>query len=451
MDRGRGGRGGRGGDRGGGRGGRGGDRGGRGGGRGRGQNFGGNDLSGGMSQMNLDGRGRGGPRGARGARGRGRGRGGPRPQRDPNYDVVSSRPETLTDKKGTSGKAIELFTNYLGFKKKAETCLYKYRVDFNSKSQEELDTWVKKQAFERLRAQIDNFLFDGSICYLPSRIKQTVYNSSYEVGRGGGTNRVEITLRLVNELHPTDNDYVHFYNLIKQEAIEGLGLKQIKRDFFDPENVIQKPEWQVDIWPGYITTIRQHEYELLLGCQITHKILRTDSALGTMRQVMGRGGGAMRDRGYMIKKALVGNIIISTYNNKTYRIDDVDFNSSPRSKLNPNAKHFQMIILLSSFLGTFEVRTEDGKKTTSFADYYKDRYNMTVKDLDQPLLISMPKDKDKRRGDMKAVKIIPEFAQMTGFTEAQRNNYKMMNVGLLTLLFPVQFTFQSLNIFVGVV
>ena len=76
---------------------------------------------------------------------------------------------------------------------------------------------------------------------------------------------------------------------------------------------------------------------------------------------------------------------------------------------------------------------------------------MTVKDLDQPLLISMPKDKDKRRGDMKAVKIIPEFAQMTGFTEAQRNNYKMMNVGLLTLLFPVQFTFQSLKIFVGVV
>ena len=85
-----------------------------------------------------------------------------------------------------------------------------------------------------------------------------------------------------------------------------------------------------------------------------------------------------------------------------------------------------------SFLGTFEVKTEDGKKTTSFADYYKDRYNMTVKDLGQPLLISMPKDKDKRRGDMKAVKIIPEFAQMTGFTEQQRNNYKMMNVGLLS-------------------
>ena len=40
----------------------------------------------------------------------------------------------------------------------------------------------------------------------------------------------------------------------------------------------------------------------------------------------------------------------------------------------------------------------------------------------------MPKDKDKRRGDLKAVKIIPELTQMTGFTDQQRQNYKMMNV-----------------------
>ena len=53
--------------------------------------------------------------------------------------------------------------------------------------------------------------------------------------------------------------------MIKQQAIEKMGLKQIKRDFFDPGNVIEKPEWQVAIWPGYKTTIRQHERELLLG------------------------------------------------------------------------------------------------------------------------------------------------------------------------------------------
>ena len=40
----------------------------------------------------------------------------------------------------------------------------------------------------------------------------------------------------------------------------------------------------------------------------------------------------------------------------------------------------------------------------------------------------MPKDKDKQRGDLQAVKIIPELTQMTGFTDQQRQKYKMMNV-----------------------
>lgn len=78
-----------------------------------------------------------------------------------------------------------------------------------------------------------------------------------------------------------------------------------------------------------------------------------------------------------------------------------------------------------SFLATFD--RKDGSKV-SFKDYYKERYNIDVRELTQPLLISMPKDKDKRRGDLQAVKIIPELTQMTGFTDQQRQNYKMMNV-----------------------
>ena len=41
-----------------------------------------------------------------------------------------------------------------------------------------------------------------------------------------------------------------FYNMIKQSAIEKLGLKQMKRDFYDPGGVINKPEWNIALWPG---------------------------------------------------------------------------------------------------------------------------------------------------------------------------------------------------------
>ena len=129
--------------------------------------------------------------------------------------------------------------------------------------------------------------------------------------------------------------------MIKQEAIEQLGLKQLKRDFFDPGATINKPEWQVSIWPGYKTTIRQHEQELLMGCEISHKILRTDSALSTIKQVQQRISGA--DQAVRaIKRALIGAIVIASYTNKTYRIDDVDFKSNPNSKLR-NYRNFKFL------------------------------------------------------------------------------------------------------------
>ena len=44
---------------------------------------------------------------------------------------------------------------------------------------------------------------------------------------------------------------------------------------------------------------------------------------------------------------------------------------------------------------TFEGR---GGKRISYADYYKNRYNLTIRDLGQPMIISKPKLADQRRG-----------------------------------------------------
>ena len=47
--------------------------------------------------------------------------------------------------------------------------------------------------------------------------------------------------------------------MIKQSAIEKLGLKQMKRDFYDPGGVIDKPEWNIALWPG----TNKHTYFIL--------------------------------------------------------------------------------------------------------------------------------------------------------------------------------------------
>lgn len=41
---------------------------------------------------------------------------------------------------------------------------------------------------------------------------------------------------------------------------------------------------RITIWPGYTTTIREHETNLLLNVEVQHKLLRGDTALEIMNQ-----------------------------------------------------------------------------------------------------------------------------------------------------------------------
>ena len=56
------------------------------------------------------------------------------------------------------------------------------------------------------------------------------------------------------------------------------------------------------------------------------------------------------------------------YNNRSYKIDELDFESSPTS--------------------TFDNRKGG---TTTFSDYFKKMYDITVRDQNQPLIVSFVK------------------------------------------------------------
>jgi len=47
-------------------------------------------------------------------------------------------------------------------------------------------------------------------------------------------------------------------------------------------------------------------------------------------------------------------------------------------------------------------------------DYYEKHYNIKIKEDQQPLLISLPKERDKRRGQSKPILLVPELCVLTG-------------------------------------
>lgn len=91
---------------------------------------------------------------------------------------------------------------------------------------------------------------------------------------------------------------------------------------------------------------------------------------------------------------------MTVYNRKTYRIDDVDFETTPSS--------------------TFHHRKED--RLITFIEFYRTQYQLDINILTQPLLVTRPSRRDVNRGDIKPIYLIPELCGMTGLSDDQRYN-----------------------------
>jgi aubergine len=99
-------------------------------------------------------------------------------------------------------------------------------------------------------------------------------------------------------------------------------------------------------------------------------------------------------------KMIIGTTVLTDYNNKTYKVSDIDWNQSPKQ--------------------TFDMQG----KEVSYAEYFKKRYNLEVRDLNQPLLIVKPTAKNIRGGKDKPILLIPEICRATGLTDQMRMNHE---------------------------
>lgn len=82
---------------------------------------------------------------------------------------------------------------------------------------------------------------------------------------------------------------------------------------------------------------------------------------------------------------------MTDYNNNTYRIDDVDYTVTPKS--------------------TF--KKKNGEEIT-YCAYYESKYQIRIRDVRQPLLVSRSKPRDRRAGQAELVYLIPELCRSTG-------------------------------------
>ncbi|XP_043484450.1 piwi-like protein Siwi [Leptopilina heterotoma] len=316
-------------------------------------------------------------------------------------ECLVTKPSACGTKIGTFGTKIELQSNYFQLMTNSQNWnLYEYRVDF---APQEDRTGVRKGLLRLHREQLGAYIFDGTVMYTSSKLVQPPQELELFSMRQSDEAKIKINIRMVGELKKGDYHYISFFNIVMRKCLDYLELKLVGRNFFDPRNKIEVRTEKIilDLWPGYLTSIRQCEYNILMCSEITHKLMLQKTVLNVLEEAF-----QMHRDNYEahFSQQILGQVVLTDYNNNHYRIDDIDFTTRPSS--------------------TFKLKSGE---SVSYQDYYAKKYGIRIKNQSQPMLVSRSKPKDRRAGQAELIYLVPELCRLTGLTDDMRSDFRTMN------------------------
>lgn len=286
--------------------------------------------------------------------------------------------------------------------------MYEYEVRFEP----ELDSrGMKNKLLSEHRKELGEVkTFDGVTLYLPVQLQQEVtrYVSPHPVDASPVS--ISITFKRKRRL----GECIHLYNVLFRKIMIVLDMARIGRQHFNPRNAHPIPQHKLEVWPGYVTAVDEYEGGIQLCCDSSHRVLRTQTVHELMEEILCQNPSNYQ---HLVQKSVIGASVLTRYNNRTYRIDDIDWNKSPNS--------------------TFSTR---GDEVISFKSYYKKHYNIDIHDLEQPLLVNRMKSRVRGQGEVEyMVCLVPELCYLTGLTDEMKNDFRVMkNIAMYTRITPNQ-------------
>jgi len=296
------------------------------------------------------------------------------------------------------GKNLKMFSNYfrIDFDSKEIKGVNKYTCKFEPElpdNAKEMRKNVLRSVRDAVKEKLEFFIDWGTCIYsLRKCADLPVYDAEHE------GSKFKVSIEWVQEVDPTDRDHLVFLKIFFNSMMRGLRFETIGPKSFNSAKAHSLDAHNIKVWPGFDARILMKEQGALLNVDVAFKVVRTDSVLNYISQLRekaenARGGGDWKEA---IETALVGATVVTKYNQKTYRVERIDYAMSPDT--------------------TFD---KQGTQV-SYKEYYKTRYNENINDPNQPLLIN----KDRKTGN--EVALIPELCQLTGLTDAMRADFRLM-------------------------
>ncbi|XP_076054688.1 argonaute 3 [Oratosquilla oratoria] len=297
-------------------------------------------------------------------------------------------------KKGTAGKPFQACSNWIQLSRVSNKAMYEYEVKFDP----QID--AKNVRFRLLNSQAEALgsvkSFDGVKLWLPIRLQReiTVLNAEHPLTHEA------VLIKVIYKKCTEMDQCLHLYNVLFSRIMRILKMARVGRNYYSPGGSIMVPQHKLEIWPGYVTAAQNMEGGVMLCVDVSHRVLRTQTVYEVLKDLCSAHRAGFKEAAL---NALIGSCVLTRYNNKSYRIDDILFDQNA--------------------LSTFTTP----KGEISYLQYYKESYNITIQDPHQPLLLN--KIKKVEIQDISTPKflcLVPELCYMTGLTDEMRSDFRVM-------------------------
>ena len=265
--------------------------------------------------------------------------------------------------------------------------VFQYQVDFTPDTQRK---GTRRSLLDQHRDVLGTqFLFDGQhLLFTTCPLEDQTLDCNLQ-GKD-----YQLMLQNTKQYNPQEVP-AQVYALLFRTVLRHLDLTALGRQHYRPQQAVRMPQYNMELWPGFNTSIHSVMKGASLCADLAHKIIRTDTVLDMMNKEWDRSrDSATAERN--IAKILEGQVVLTRYNNRTYRVDEIDWDLTPMSCFD-----------------------RKGKQCT-FVQYYKSTYQLGIRDLKQPLL----KNIDRR--SQQEVLLVPELCYLTGLTDEMRKDFRLM-------------------------
>ena len=334
----------------------------------------------------------------------------------PKPDIDFSKLNYIEDRK-------DLYVNLFELKIKKDLNLYKYPFSIEPEidsTMNRLKLNILNKSHSGISKIYGKYIISGEAIYSLNKVevnhvfKSVVYSKGkyeYLINVQKFSNEIIIKKEDAQQSHLAKQ----FIEILVKDILSSNPKLEFDKGLFvlkTDKKVIETERVSINYYPGFTTRFVETEKGNYINVSLKNKIESTNNILEYLQAMAYRNKKNRNE----IKNKLEGRWFY--FEKKKFKINDILFDKNPKNQ-------------------SIHV---DGK-SISLYDYYTKKYNLNIKDLNQPLILSLKKGP---QGSKLSAYYIPELCTFSGLDEReQQDNYFMKELSKTTKIDPNTRIYQT--------